>query len=288
MIHAPKTPSDNANAAITGELVAQLHEFARQLAQDAGDLVRANRPKVVQVAATKSSAVDVVTEMDRAVEGYLRDRIAAFRPDDGILGEEDGAAEGTSGLTWVLDPIDGTVNYLYGLPAYAVSIAVVAGSGDMADSTGVAGAVHNIPLNETWHAGLGRGAFCGDEQVWVGDVADPEQLLLGTGFAYDAGRRERQGRVLAHLIGQVRDVRRIGSAALDLCAIAGGRLDVYYEIGLNAWDLAGGQIIVEEAGGVVTGLHGAAAGERMTIAGGPTAVEWLAGELLKAGAEDAF
>lgn len=277
-----------SSAEISEDLVAELHEFARRLAQDAGDLVRAKRPRVVEVAATKSSAVDVVTEMDREIEAYLRERISRFRPDDGILGEEDGVAEGNSGLTWVVDPIDGTVNYLYGVPAYAVSIAVVAGDGDPASSTGIAGAVHNIPLDETWHAGLGRGAFCGDEPLHVSDVTDPEQLLVGTGFAYDSARRARQGKLLAHLMGQVRDVRRIGSAALDLCSVAGRRLDAYFEVGLNAWDLAGGQIIVEEAGGVVTGLHGAPAGERMTIAGGPAAVEWLSAELLQAGAEDVF
>jgi myo-inositol-1(or 4)-monophosphatase len=244
-----------------------LMELAARLARAAGDLVREGRPDRVLVAATKSSPVDPVTEMDMASEALLREALARIRPDDAILGEEDDFHPGTSGLTWVLDPIDGTVNYLYGIPAYAVSVAVVAGGPDPATWTAVAGAVHAVPDGRTWTAGRGLGAFLDGRRLTVNAARPLADSLVGTGFAYTRQRRTEQGALVAEVLPLVRDIRRIGSAALDLCSIATGSLDLYYERGLRPWDHAAGALVATEAGAVVTGLHGAVAGEQMTVAG---------------------
>lgn len=264
---------------LTPTLILQLQTFAKSLSIEAGDIIRARRPKRVEVAATKSSSVDVVTEMDATIEAYLRQRIQEVRPEDSILGEEGASVEGSTGLTWVLDPIDGTVNYLYNFGSYAVSIGVVANSSDPQQWCNVVGAVHDVVANLTYFAGKGRGAWCEDQPLQVNQENNPAHLLLGTGFSYSAERRAKQGKVLAALIPQIRDIRRLGAAALDLCFVAAGRLDAYFEFGLNPWDLAAGQLIVEEAGGVTGGLHGKEAGQAMTVAGSKTAVEWLTKQL---------
>jgi myo-inositol-1(or 4)-monophosphatase len=250
-----------------------LRALAVELALEAGRLISSGRPDRVEVAATKSSPTDVVTAMDTASERLLRDRLAVLRPDDGLLGEEDGQTAGTSGLTWVVDPIDGTVNYLYGLRSYAVSVAVVEGDPDPATWTILAGAVVDPSLGETWSAALDGGAWLtgptGTHRLTAGGGPELGQALVATGFSYDAGRRAEQAAVLGRLLPQVRDVRRIGSAALDLCAVAAGRVDAYYERGLNPWDLAGGWLVAREAGALVTDFAGGRAGAHGLVAAGP-------------------
>jgi myo-inositol-1(or 4)-monophosphatase len=268
------------DAATTAALV----DLAAGMARTAAALVRDGRPQQVDVAATKSSPVDVVTERDLASEALLRSLIAEHRPDDGVLGEEGDPVPGTSGRTWVLDPIDGTVNYLYGIPAYAVSVAVVAGPPVPERWTAVAGAVHSVADGRAFTAGRGMGAFCDGRQLRCNAARPLAESLVATGFAYTVQRRTEQGRLLAELLPHVRDVRRIGSAALDLCTLAAGGLDLYYERGLKPWDLAAAALVAAESGAVVTGLHGTPAGESMTVAGPTGSVELLLAFLEERGA----
>ena len=198
---------------------------------------------------TKSSPTDVVTASDRAVEVLLRERLAGLRPGDAVFGEEMGAgevgADGADGVVWVVDPIDGTVNFLYGLPWYAVSVA--------ATRRGVtlAGAVAEPSTGRLWSAALGEGATCDGRPLAVSRATDPALALVGTGFAYSAERRARQAAFVAGLLPRVRDVRRTGSAALDMCAVAAGWTDGYVEHGCNWWDWAAAALIASEAGAVV-------------------------------------
>nr|WP_281357662.1 inositol monophosphatase family protein [Isoptericola sediminis] len=261
-----------------------MRTLARSLAMEAGALVRGSRPDEVEVAATKSSAVDPVTAMDRAVEDLLRRRLAARRPDDAILGEEGDDVTGTSGLTWVIDPIDGTVNYLYGVASYAVSVAIVAGDPDPARWTPLAGAVHSVVDGVTWTAAREQGADRDGLPVQVRRADSLATSLVGTGFGYEAERRAEQARVLRHVLPRVRDIRRLGSAAIDLCLLADGRLDLYYERGLNPWDMAAGGLVAVEAGAVLSGLDGAPATRRMTVAGSPDRQAELVALLEEAGA----
>ena len=262
-----------------------LVELAEQLARAAGTLVRDGRPDHVDVAATKSSPIDVVTQRDLASEALLRRLLAEHRPGDAVLGEEEGLVPGTTGLTWVLDPIDGTVNYLYGIPAYAISVAVVAGGADPAHWTAVAGCVHAVADGRTFTAGRGLGARLDGRPLRVNAPRPLAESLLGTGFGYTVERRRVQGRVIAALLPQVRDIRRIGSAALDLCTVAAGGLDLHFERGLKPWDLAAGALIAQEAGAVVTGLRGLPAGEEMTAAGPAGTIEHLVALLEELGAD---
>jgi myo-inositol-1(or 4)-monophosphatase len=267
------------------ETTRELAVLAEQLARAAGRLVRDGRPEHVDVAATKSSPIDIVTQMDLASEELLRAMIAERRPGDGVLGEEQGYVAGTTGLTWVIDPIDGTVNYLYGIPAYAISVAVVAGEPDPATWTAVAACVHAVPDGRTYTAGRGLGAHLDGRPIRANDARPLAQSLLGTGFGYTIERRRVQARVIAALLPQVRDIRRIGSAALDLCTVASGGLDLHFERGLKPWDLAAGALIAQEAGALVTGLHGRPAGEQMTVAGPRGTVEELTRLLEDLGAD---
>ena len=249
--------------------LAGLVDLAEDAARAAGRLIVSQRPDELSVTATKSSPTDVVTAMDTAAEELLVETITAARPDDGVLGEEGSGRPGTSGLTWVLDPIDGTVNYLYRIPAYAVSVAVVSGPPEPGRWTVVAGCVHNPVSGETWTAAAGAGAFLDGQRIEVNRGVPLETALVGTGFGYRRERREAQARVLAELLPAVRDVRRAGAASLDLCAVASGRLDAYYERGLKPWDLAAGGLVAAEAGADVGGLDGRAAGEEMVVAAAP-------------------
>lgn len=273
---APRLPDD-----VT---VASLRDLAERLATTAGALVRDGRPERVEVAATKSSDVDPVTRMDADSEALLRRLIAAERPDDAVLGEEGDHRPGTSGLTWVLDPIDGTVNYLYGVASWAVSVAVVLGPPDPAAWTVVAGAVHSVADGRTWTAGRGEGATLDGAPLRVNAPVPLATSLVGTGFGYAAQRRAAQARVLTHVLPRVRDVRRLGSAAIDLCLVASGGLDAYYERGLNPWDMAAGALVAQEAGAAVVGLHGERATHAMTVAGPPETVGALVALLEEAGA----
>jgi myo-inositol-1(or 4)-monophosphatase len=248
--------AEETQAPDTAELLGLAEEFARE----AGRLIVEQRPPSLSVTKTKSSATDIVTEMDQASERLLASRIHAARPDDALLGEEGAERTGTTGVTWVVDPIDGTVNYLYGIPSYAVSVGVRYG-GEV-----VVGVVVNPVSGEVWTARKGGGAFLDGKPVRVNDAPELSMALIGTGFGYAAARRERQARWLTHVLPRVRDIRRAGAASLDLCALATGRLDGYYEKGLKPWDLAAGGLVAQEAGARVGGLGGRAAGEAFTVA----------------------
>ncbi len=222
----------------------------------------------VGVVGTKSSPSDVVTEMDRAAEDLIRDRLLAARPGDAVLGEE-GGQTGSGNVRWVVDPIDGTVNYLYGLPDWGVSIAAEV------DGEVVAGAVC-LPLRRLLFTGAsGGGAWLesswqpGRQRLSCNSGVPLSAALVATGFAYGAAQRSGQGRVVAAVLPRVRDIRRSGSAASDLCSVAAGQVDAYYERGLNYWDVAAGGLIAREAGALTGGLRGQAAGTAMTIAANP-------------------
>lgn len=251
----------------TPQLLTELHRLCRDLATEAAQLAHERRSQGVEVAATKSSDVDVVTAADREVEQWLRERIASARPRDAILGEEDGVTSGDSGLTWVIDPIDGTVNYLYGLPHHAVSVAVCAGDPDPLRWQLLAGAVTAPVLGHTWHAVQGGGAWRDEVRLTIPDGRPLSQALVATGFSYLAPARAVQGRVLAGLLPRVRDVRRLGSASVDLCMVAEGAVDAYFERGIHPWDMAAGMLVVLEAGGRVRGLGGRGPSPDMVIAG---------------------
>jgi myo-inositol-1(or 4)-monophosphatase len=248
---------------------SQLLDTALTIALRAGELIKRRRGEGVEIAASKSAPEDIVTLADRESEQLIRDALAEVRPNDGFFGEESEADAGTSGLTWVVDPIDGTVNYAYDIPAYAVSIAVVEGDPDPATWRTLAGVVVNPAIGEVFTATAGGGAFLNDNALRVRSGVELPLALIGTGFSYSAERRVRQAAVVRGLIDQVRDIRRIGSAALDLCSIAAGRLDGYYERGLNPWDHAAGALVAREAGARVGGLAGAPEGKDLLIAAEP-------------------
>lgn len=253
-------PATGLDATDLDALLRVAEHVARQL----GELAAAGRGHGrLAVASTKSSPTDVVTAMDTAAERLAADLLRAARPDDGLLGEEGADRLGSSGVRWVVDPIDGTVNYLYGIPAWAVSVAAEA-SGRI-----VAGVVHNPVVGETWMAVHGGGAHLDGRRVEVSDQRELAGALIATGFGYQAERRARQAEVLRRVLPSVRDVRRIGAASLDLCAVACGRVDAFYERGLKPWDLAAGGLVAREAGARVEGLHGRPAGEDLVMAAPP-------------------
>ena len=258
----------------------QLLDLARDIAAQAGELAKFRREQGVSVAASKSTAEDIVTHADREVEALIRRLISEARPEDGFFGEESGAERGTSGLTWVVDPIDGTVNYLYGVPQYAVSVAVVDGEPDPLTWSAIAGVVFNPVLGEEFTAVAGGGAFLNGTRIHATKDVEPSQALVGTGFGYRAEVRMRQAQALTWLLGEVRDIRRAGAASLDLCAVACGRLDAYFEQGLQPWDHAAAALIAREAGARVSGLQGAAASSAMTIAADAPLADFLESSLL--------
>ncbi|MFD8567425.1 inositol monophosphatase family protein [Streptomyces sp. NPDC057694] len=260
------------------DLKAELLDVALEAAARAGVFLRDGRPADLGVAATKTSAVDVVTEMDIASEKLITDFLAERRPDDGVLGEEGAATEGTSGVEWVIDPIDGTVNYLYGRPDWSVSIAA------RKDGETLVGVVAAPMRGETYRAVLGGGAFVNDKPARVRTAPPFEQALVGTGFGYLAQRRAHQADVVRELVPRVRDIRRGGSAAIDLCDVALGRLDAYYERGLNPWDFAAGDLIAREAGARTGGRPGEALSTELTIAAPPGLFEALQNRLEELGA----
>ncbi|CAM3210128.1 inositol monophosphatase family protein [Nocardioides dubius] len=216
--------------------------LARRIAVEAAGFVARSRSAGVEVAATKSSPVDVVTQVDRDTEQLIRARIAAARPDDAILGEEDADRAGSSGVRWIVDPIDGTVNFLYGLDQYAVSIAVEE------DGVVVAGVVVNAATGVVYEAARGGGAWRDGTRIAVRAPAPVAERLVLTGFNYEAETRQVQAAAAARLIPQVRDLRRLGSCALDLCHVAEGGADAYVEEGVALWDYAAGALIAQEAG----------------------------------------
>ncbi|MFL6138441.1 MAG: inositol monophosphatase family protein [Frankiaceae bacterium] len=250
-------PSRAAGGADPGELLA----LATAVAREAGALVldRGGVGGGATAVGTKSSSTDVVTATDRAAEALIVQRLRAARPGDAVLGEEGGAqGSSASGVRWLVDPLDGTVNYLYGIPQYAVSLAAEV------DGEVVAGVVLDPAKDELYAATLGGGATRNGRPIRCSDRAELGQALVATGFSYDADRRARQAAALARLLPAVRDIRRMGAAALDLCAVACGRVDAYYEKALHPWDVAAGALIAREAGARVGTLQGAPDGSSFT------------------------
>jgi myo-inositol-1(or 4)-monophosphatase len=224
--------------------------LATEIAAEAAVVVERFAAERTYAIETKSSPTDLVTEADREAEALIVGRILAARPNDGLLGEEGALAQGSSGVRWLIDPIDGTTNFVYGVPAYSVSIGVERG-GQM-----IAGVVHDVALKEAYTASLGAGAHRNGRPIGVSEKTDLSSSLWGIGFAYDRLRRGNQANFYDRVLTHIRDVRRMGSAALDLCRVACGQLDGYFEFQLNPWDIAAGGIIVREAGGITTGFHG--------------------------------
>ncbi len=223
--------------------LAPLLQLATNLALECGEILRASGPP--RDIERKSSNVDLVTELDRQVERHIVERLRAARPYDGLLGEEGAAREGTSGVRWLIDPIDGTTNFVYGYPGFAISIGAEV-NGQLA-----VGAVHDVLLHETFAGSLGGGATLDGLSIHVGTGTDLSSALVGTGFSYNSEIRGAQAEALRYVLPRVRDIRRRGAASLDLCWVACGRTDAYLELHINSWDVAAGIVIVEEAGGVV-------------------------------------
>lgn len=247
---------------------AALLDLAVGTAREAGRMLIDKRPATgPDVVQTKSSPTDVVTQMDQAAERLIVDRIHAARPGDAFLGEEGGSSRGSSGVRWIIDPIDGTVNYLYDLPDWAVSIAAEV------DGEVVAGVIEIPHRGETYTAVLGGGALrhtaTETRQLRCPTGVALERALVATGFGYRAERRAHQAEVLRGVLPRVRDIRRGGSCCVDLCSLAAGRVDAFYERGNQEWDIAAGGLIVREAGGRVEGLAGAPPGPELTIAAAP-------------------
>lgn len=258
----------DASLGVTNSERAELRSLAERLARQAGMLALAGRRQVDRATDrpdgdTKSSLTDVVTEFDRAAEAHIVGELRALRPDDAIVGEEGTDDDGTSGYAWYLDPIDGTTNFVYDQPAWSCSIAV-AYHGEMQ-----AGAVFVPPLNEMFTAALGGGATRDGLPIRASSETELGLALLGTGFGYRADTRRRQAEFLVRLITEVRDIRRLGSAAVDLCMVACGRLDAYYELHLNSWDAAAGELIAREAGAVTSDFSGGAARPEEMVAAAP-------------------
>ena len=233
-------------------LQTHLRVLACDLALQAGELIRAGRRGGVGNVDTKSSTTDMVTTFDRASEALIVNALRKERPDDAIIGEEGTADTGTSGVRWLIDPIDGTTNFFYDLPGYAVSIAATDDEGTLA------GAVYVPATNELFSAARGEGATLNDAPIRCSTTDTVSNTLLATGFSYSPDIRRQQMRRLQHVIGEVRDIRRCGAAAVDLCNVAAGRVDAYFEEYLGAWDLAAGELIAREAGCISGDLHGAA------------------------------
>jgi myo-inositol-1(or 4)-monophosphatase len=227
-----------------------------------------SRPDDLDVS-TKSSPTDVVTVMDRKAERVILDGLATSRPDDAITSEESAATAGATGVRWLVDPLDGTVNYLYGIPHYAVSIAAEV------DGELTLGVVLDVERRVEYSAVLGEGARRDGVPIHCSSQQEPEQALVATGFNYGVGLRRVQSREIASILPAVRDIRRMGSAALDLCAVASGQVDAFFEAGMNEWDWAAGALIAREAGARVAGLQDRPPGPHTTLAANPGLFELL-------------
>lgn len=239
-----------------------LLELGVETAREAGELLRGYFSKPSSGVDTKSTPTDPVSDADRESETLILDRVRRARPDDGFVGEEGADREGSSGLTWVIDPLDGTVNFLYGIPVWCVSIAVK-------DADGLAvGVVHCPMQDETFTAIRGRGAWLNGSPISVTSCNELSQALIGTGFSYESDIRRAQAEVVKRILPVVRDIRRAGSAAIDLASLACGRLDGFYEAPMMEWDRAAGELLIREAGGLVVDLPPAEGDDRGVIAAG--------------------
>jgi fructose-1,6-bisphosphatase/inositol monophosphatase family enzyme len=224
-------------------LADRLLNVALEAANGAAAILKEGVGQARQDVRTKSSPTDMVSEMDRAAEAFIDQLLTRRRPDDAVLAEEGSDRTGTSGVRWIVDPLDGTTNYLFGIPAYGVSVAVEV------DGAATVGVVVDPSRSETWTAVAGRGAQLNGRPIRVSAAAIPlQQALIATGFSYRSEQRARQANIVSRVLPNVRDIRRFGSAALDLCWVAAGRVSGYYEWGLQPWDLAAGLLIAAEAG----------------------------------------
>ena len=257
---------------MTGEvdarLAEQLHDIAVDVAQGAAEVVRRAADGDLAVA-TKSTDTDLVTQVDRDTERWLVAAILQRRPGDAVLGEEGGARDGHTAVRWLIDPIDGTVNFVLGIPFYAVSVAAEVGG------RVVAGAVVNPASGELFHARLDGGAWHGDRPVRGPRDVELDRAVVGTGFGYASTLRARQAAVVTRMLPQLSDIRRLGASSLEWCYVADGRLDGYFEAGLNPWDYAAGALVAAEAGCVVGGLRGEPISGRLGVAAGPRAAPAL-------------
>lgn len=247
-----------------------LRALAEATARETGALLLAHLDEARTDVQTKSTGTDMVSEVDRAAEALIVERLLTARPADGMVGEEGTDLPGTSGVRWIVDPLDGTTNYLYGLPGFGVSIAAEH------EGTVVAAAVLDVVRGELYAATKGGGATRDGRPIRASAAAELATALVATGFSYESARRERQAAVLVEVLPRVRDIRRFGAAAVDLCLVACGRVDAYYERGLAPWDLAAGELIAAEAGAVITGFDGGPARAGSVVAAAPG----IAAELL--------
>jgi len=275
---ADLSPLPDTSASEAVELLA----LAERVAKAAGDMLLAGAGDLRVEVTTKSSGTDMVSEMDKASEALIVEGILAARPDDAILGEETGARSGSSGVRWIIDPLDGTTNYLYRHPIWAASMGVEV------DGAVVAGVVAAPGLQETFTAARGKGAWLNGDPIAVSGGSDLAAALVGTGFGYVAGRRALQAAVLPHLLPAVRDIRRNGVASLDLCWVACGRLDGYFEAGGQPWDVAAGLLIATEAGAVASGLDGGPVAPESMMIATPGVAPALFELLVRSGAAEAL
>ncbi len=264
-----------AGAALALELLTLARPLAEEVAAHLARSLDGDGPAVT----SKSTPTDLVTELDTWAEAHITERILSARPHDSVIGEEGADVTGTSAVTWSVDPIDGTVNFVHGLPGFCVSIAA------LIEGRTVAGAVVSPLHRDVFTATLGAGATRNDRAIRCARPASVARSVVGTGFGYDPDRRRRQAEVLVRVIPHIADIRRGGAAAVDLCSVACGRLDAYWEIGLNHWDHAAGALIAREAGAQVAALDGAEPSERSILAAPPEQWDELAALLVGAGAD---
>ncbi len=248
---------------------AELLALARPIAEEVGARLLASLDGAGPAISSKSTPTDLVTELDTWAEAHIAERLLAARPHDGFVGEEGADRVGTSGVTWCVDPIDGTVNFIHAMPGFNVSIAA------LVDGRSVAGVVVSPLHGDVFCATLGGGATRNDAPIRCAEPASLARSVVATGFGYDPARRRRQAAVLTEVIEQVADIRRVGAAAVDLCWVACGRLDGYWEVGLNPWDHAAGSLVATEAGARCEGLDGAPPGAALTIAAPPATFDAL-------------
>lgn len=266
------------------ELLA-LRDLALRIALEVAPIPSDAQPRIPQARTmstdTKSGELDLVTELDRATEQAIARSIAVFRPDDGVLGEEGAQATSASGYTWIVDPIDGTVNYFHGHACWAISLGIADASGEP-----VVGVVHAPKLGETYVAAKGHGAYLILDGDWLELLPPPEvdlsMAIVATGFSYDRARRLDMANAVASLVPRVRDIRRAGAASLDICAVAAGRVHGYYERDTQPWDRAAGYVVAREVGLDVL-LSGSDLGQNLVIVAPPALASVLRDELAALG-----
>ena len=261
---------------------AELLALAERIAVEVATHLKASLAGAGPAVSSKSTPTDLVTELDTWAEAHIVEQLLASRPGDAIVGEEGANVDGTSDVTWCVDPIDGTVNFVHGIPGFCVSIAA------QIDGRSVAAVVASPLHDEVFTATLGGGARLDGVPIHCATPQSVSRAVVSTGFGYDPERRVRQAQIVSRVIGQIADIRRFGAAAVDLCWVACGRVDGYWEVGLNPWDHAAGALIAQEAGAIVTGLDaGSSPSEAFTLAAPPAIWADLARLLAEAGAGDA-